>query len=38
MLKKIFLNPIAAILELAAIATLNQKIRDGNIPGITDYI
>ena len=38
MAKKIFLNPIAAILELAAIATLKRKIRDGNIPGITEYI
>ena len=37
-LKKIFLNPIADILELTAIATLKQKIRDGNIPGITEYI
>ena len=31
----IFLNPI---LELAAIATLKWKIRDGNIPGITEYM
>ena len=38
MAKKIFLNPIEAILELAAIATLKRKIRDGNIPGITEYI
>ena len=39
MAKKIFLNPIAAILELAAIAALKRKIRDGNIsPGITEYI
>ena len=38
MVKKIFLNPIAAILELAVIATLKRKIRDGNIPGITGYI
>ena len=36
-LKKI-LNQIAAILELATIATLKRKIRDGNIPGITKYI
>ena len=36
--KKIFLNPIAAILELAAIATLKRKIRDGNIPSIIEYI
>ena len=38
MFKKDFLTPIAAILELAAIATLKRKIRDGNIPGITEYI
>ena len=38
MAKKIFLNPIADILELDAIATLKRKIRDGNIPGITEYI
>ena len=38
MFKKIFLNPIAAILELAAIATLKRKIRDGNITGITESI
>ena len=38
MAKKIFLNPIAAILELAAIAALKRKIRDRNIPGITEYI
>ena len=38
MAKKIFLNPIAAILEFAAIAALKRKIRDGNIPGITEYI
>ena len=31
MFKKIFLNQIAAFLELAAIATLKR-----NIPGITD--
>ena len=37
MFKKIFLNPMATILELAAIATLKRKIRDGNIPGITQY-
>ena len=37
-LKRIFFNPIAAILELAAIAALKRKIRDGNIPGITEYI
>ena len=36
--KKIFLNPIASIFELAAIATLKRKIRDGNIPGTTEYI
>ena len=36
--KKTFLNPIAAILKLAAIAALKRKIRDGNIPGITEYI
>ena len=30
--KNIFL-----ILELAVIATLKQKIRDGNIPGIIEY-
>ena len=38
MFKKIFLNQIAAISELAAIATLKRKIRDGNISGITEYI
>ena len=38
MAKKIFLNPIAAILESATIATLKRKIRDGNILGITEYI
>ena len=38
MFKKIFLNPIETILELAAIATLKPKIRNGNIPGITRYI
>ena len=32
---KIFLNQIAVILELA---TLIQKIRDGNIPGKTENI
>ena len=36
-LKKIFLNQIAAILELADIASLKQKIREGNIPGITEF-
>ena len=38
MFKKSFLNKIAAILELAAIATLKWKIRDWNIPGINEYI
>ena len=38
MFKKIFLTPIVAILELAAIAVLKRKISDGNIPGITEYI
>ena len=38
MFKKIFLNQIAAILELATIAALKRKIIDGNIPGITAYI
>ena len=38
MAKKIFLNPITAILELAATASLKRKIRDGNIPVITEYI
>ena len=38
MFKKIFITLIAAILELAAIAVLKRKIRDGNIPGITEYI
>ena len=38
MAKKFFLTPIAAILELDAIAVLKRKIRDGNIPGITEYI
>ena len=37
MFKKMYLNQIAAMLELAAIATLKRKIRDGNIPGITEY-
>ena len=32
------LNQIATILNLAAIASLKQKIRDGNIPCITEYI
>ena len=35
MFKKIFLNKIAPILELAAIATLKRNMRDGNTPGIT---
>ena len=35
--KRIVLNPMAAILELAAIATFKRQIRDGNIPGITEY-
>ena len=34
MAQKIFLNPIAAILELAAIATFKREIRDGNKPSI----
>ena len=38
MFKKIFLNQITAILELAAIPTLKRKIRDRNIPDIADYI
>ena len=38
MAKKIFLTPVAAIFELAAIAVLKRKIRDGNIPGITEFI
>ena len=38
MFKKIFLHQIEVILELAAIATLKRKIRDGNIPGITEYM
>ena len=38
MLRKIFLNQIAAISELAAIATLKRKLRDGNTSGITEYI
>ena len=38
MTKKIFLNPLAAIYELTAIAALKRTIRDGNIPGITEYI
>ena len=38
MFKKIFLNQFAAILKLAAIATLEGNIRDGNLPGITEYI
>ena len=33
---KIFLNQIAVILELAAIATLKRK--DGNIPGMTALV
>ena len=32
-----FLNQIAAILELAAITTLKQEIIDANITGITEY-
>ena len=32
---KIFLNQIAAILELAVIATLKRNFRHENIPGIT---
>ena len=36
MFKKVFQN--AAILELVPMATLKWKIRDGNIPGITEYI
>ena len=36
--KKDFLNQIAVILELAAIASLKGQIRDGNIPSITEYI
>ena len=36
MAKEIFLNPIAATLELAAIATLKRIIRDGNILGIAE--
>ena len=36
MAKEIFLNPIAAILELAAIATSKRIIRDENILGITE--
>ena len=38
MFKQIVLNQIAAILKLAAIATLKRKTRDGNIPGIIEYI
>ena len=38
MAQKIFLNPFAAILELAAIAAFKRKIRDGNILGTTEYI
>ena len=38
MTKKIFLTTIPAILELAATAALKRKIRDGNIPGITEYM
>ena len=38
MAKKIFKNPTAAILELAAIATCKRKFIDGNIPGITEYV
>ena len=38
MAKKIFLTPIAAIFELAAMAVLKRKISDGNIPDITEYI
>ena len=38
MAKKIVLNPIAAILELADIAALKRKIKDGNMPGITEFI
>ena len=34
MFKKIFLKQIAAILELAVIATLKWKIRDGNIQSL----
>ena len=36
MFKKIYLNKIAAILELTAISSLKRRIRDGNIPGITE--
>ena len=35
--KQIFLNEIAVILELAAIATLKRKFRDGNTPRIIEY-
>ena len=38
MFKKIFLNHIAVIFELATIATLKREIRDVNISGITEYI
>ena len=38
MFRKIFLNQFSAILELDAIATLKRKMRDGNIPGIAEYI
>ena len=38
MFKQIFLNQITAILELAAIATLTRKTRDGNKPGIIENI
>ena len=37
-LQSFFLNQIAAILELAGIATLKRKIIDGNIPSITEYV
>ena len=37
-LKSISLTQIAAVLELADIASLKRKIRDGNILGITEYI
>ena len=33
-----FLNQIAAILELAAITTLKREIRDAIKPGITELI
>ena len=38
MSKKTFLSQNAALLELAAIATSKRKIRDRNIPNITEYI